>query len=268
MKRIFVAILVSSIVAVSASAFLGAGVVELDEAKVLVEINATDGDAGFHAFFDGDPWMVMRLRCPDGELGFRLRMKGKVAEQGMTEGFFESSEPSFEDQPLEEFLDRFPEGTYQFNGRTTKGEWLTGDAELTHELPAGAVVELEQEDEEIEVEGEVDPNEDLEVEWDAVTTRFATDDPQGKNTSPLESEIVLYVVILEVDDDEVDRVIRYEVLPEEADEDGEFSLEIDDDLLLPGLDYKIEVGAREESGNQTFWEFPFTTAEDDDEDED
>lgn len=238
-----------------------AGVVELDEARVLVEINAFDGDAGFHVFFDGDPWTVMKLKCPDDSVAMKIKTRGKVRDQGMTEGFFESSEPNFEEQSLEEFLERFPEGTYVFRGRTKENELITGAAELTHNLPAAAVIVVEQDDEEIEPESEIDPNEDLEIEWKPVTTVFAEGDPQGEMTAPLESKVVRYIVVVEVDDDEIDKVMTFDVLPEEIDEEGEFCVEIDDDFLLPGLDYKVEIGVREESGNQTFWEFPFSTAE-------
>ena len=44
-----------------------------------------------------------------------------------------------------------------------------------------------------------------------------------------------------------------------ADGDGLLTARIPADFLKPDLHYKIEVGAREETGNQTFWEVPFCT---------
>ena len=45
---------------------------EYDDAEFFIEINATDGDVGFHAKMDGDAWKVMHiLRPEDDEVIFR-----------------------------------------------------------------------------------------------------------------------------------------------------------------------------------------------------
>ena len=49
--------------------------------------------------------------------------------------FFESAEPSFDVQTLDELLVLFPEGEYKFLGRTTDGVPLRGKALLTHAIP-------------------------------------------------------------------------------------------------------------------------------------
>ena len=38
---------------------------EFEELKVLIEMNATDGDVGFHALADAGPWWWMRLDDPN-----------------------------------------------------------------------------------------------------------------------------------------------------------------------------------------------------------
>jgi hypothetical protein len=126
---------------VMAVLFLAAAVpatwaVELDEALLRIEINATDGDAGFHGKLDGPPWKTMRIKDPNGNEIFELEADGRLKRQGVTENFFESSEPTCEDQPLRRFLKRFPAGTYKFRGATIEGQPLKGEATLSHTLPA------------------------------------------------------------------------------------------------------------------------------------
>ena len=110
--------------------------VELDEAFLRIEINATDGDVGFHGKFDGEAWRKMEIKSPNGREIYEVKAGGAVRRQGVTENFFETAEPTCEEQPLRAFLRRFPEGTYKFKGRTIDGENLTGEAELSHALPA------------------------------------------------------------------------------------------------------------------------------------
>src|SRR5439155_23019101 len=66
--------------------------------------------------------------------------RGSVGMTGMTELFFESAEPSFQDLPLNELLARFREGPYTFNGTTVDGKNLSGKATLKHNIPAGPKV--------------------------------------------------------------------------------------------------------------------------------
>lgn len=40
--------------------------VRLSEATMIVEINATDGDAGLQLFLDGEPWRRMTITAPNG----------------------------------------------------------------------------------------------------------------------------------------------------------------------------------------------------------
>jgi hypothetical protein len=119
---------------------------DFGECKTLIEINATDGDIGFHFLMDGDDLVRARLVGPDGEKVFEDQAKGPMIEQKLTETFAESAEPLCWEDPeaeegeeivtLEEFLDRWAAGTYHFTGLGEEGEHSEGETELTYLLPA------------------------------------------------------------------------------------------------------------------------------------
>ena len=155
----------------------------LDEADIHIEINDTDGDAGIQIFLDAGGWDRMTVRDPDGNTILAISGSGSVGLQGITELFLESAEPSFDEQPLADFLGLFPEGIYRFRGRTTEGRRLRGRAELTHILPAAPALIFP-------IGGEdVDPD-------DAVFEWFLVPDPPG-------GEIVGYHVVVECEEPEL-----------------------------------------------------------------
>ena len=110
-------------------------VVEIADARLKFEINATDEDGGIQVFIDADAWRWIAIFDPDGKRMFQSIARGRFAEQGGTELFMESAEPEFGELSLEELLERFPEGDYQFRGRGLEGERFVGTATLTHDLP-------------------------------------------------------------------------------------------------------------------------------------
>src|SRR5688500_7322279 len=85
--------------------------------KIILEFNATDEDLGIQAFCGGPSWEVVEIVGPDGRKVFHMD-RGSLKELGMNELSFESEEPSLEDLPLEQFLALFPEGEYDFVGKT------------------------------------------------------------------------------------------------------------------------------------------------------
>ena len=87
-------------------------IVELSDARIKFEINATDGDGGIQVFLDADPWKSMSIYDTDGKRVFRTTTSGSVGSQGVTEMFLESGEPEFSELTLEELLERFPEGDF------------------------------------------------------------------------------------------------------------------------------------------------------------
>ena len=121
---------------------------DFGECKALIEINSSDGDIGFHFLMDGDDLNSARIHDPDGKKIFEDQAKGPLKEQKLTETFAESAEPlcwmnpdadpeDWEDiVTLDEFLDRWAEGTYTFTGSGDGGEKSEGETELMFELPA------------------------------------------------------------------------------------------------------------------------------------
>lgn len=120
---------------------------DFGECKVLVEINATDGDIGFHFLGDADDLRSMRIDDPNGAKLFESRAYGPLDEQKLTENFAESAEPlcwfdAEEEQEwdevvtLREFVERWTAGTYTFSGKGEEGEKLYGETGLSFDLPA------------------------------------------------------------------------------------------------------------------------------------
>lgn len=119
---------------------------DFGECKALIEINASDGDIGFHFLMDGDDLNSAQINDPNGVKVFQDQAKGPLTEQKLTETFAESAEPLCWADPeadpddeivtLEEFLDRWTAGTYLFTGMSDGGEKSEGETELTYALPA------------------------------------------------------------------------------------------------------------------------------------
>ena len=121
---------------------------DFGECKVLVEINATDGDIGFHWLGDADDLRAMRIDDPNGAKVFENRGFGPLREQKLTETFGESAEPLCWPDPeadpedledivtLRDFREIWDPGTYEFTGKGDGGEKLFGETQLTYDLPA------------------------------------------------------------------------------------------------------------------------------------
>ena len=211
---------------------------ELDEAEVFIEYNSTDGDFGIQFFWDGEPWKKMNVLRPDEKAILRVRASKNLALQGLTEGFFESAEPSVDELSMDEFLERFPEGEYEFEGRTLEGDELEGETDFTHTLPAPPENLYPAEDDSI------DSTQPLDLSLNPVTTDL--------NGDPLDPE--LYEVILE-HEGELLRV--FSIILE-----GDFGrpmVTVPPQFLHPDQEYKLEVIVQEESGNKTISETTFTT---------
>ena len=80
-------------------------------------------------------WTPRARRSPD------VDAKGRLRSFGLTELFFEASEPSFKEFPFREFKKRFPEGTYRFRGRRRRRPPASiGSDRLSHLIPAAPKV--------------------------------------------------------------------------------------------------------------------------------
>src|SRR5262249_43877864 len=96
-----------------------------EDARLKIEFNATDGDAGLQIFADTeDPWREIRIRNPAGETVAAFESGDVIKNFGLTELFSESSEPPFAEFPFERFKQLFPEGKYTFEGVTVDGDQL------------------------------------------------------------------------------------------------------------------------------------------------
>ena len=92
------------------------------DASIIFEVNASDRDAGIQVFLDGVPWKNVKIFNPGGDQIAEYQGQGNMAGFGFTELFSESNEPPFEDFPLQDVLDLFPEGKYEFKGTQRLGE--------------------------------------------------------------------------------------------------------------------------------------------------
>ncbi|TKB49901.1 hypothetical protein FCL40_07040 [Ferrimonas sediminicola] len=222
---------------------------DLGECRVLIEVNATDGDIGFHVLFDGEGWEEAQLSGPGGQPLFDAEASSMLADQTLTENFFESAEPVCEEalreEPeeevvtLPEFLARFPAGNYGFS---LDGGEQVGSTMLTHTLPAAPA--------------------DVEFDGKWISWRYGEDLgecttwPEGFMVAP-EEAILAYEVAMEPDDDALSKFGYRVVVPASVHQ-----------VLVPraylkalpaGTPLKVEVGAIEgrddgSFGNQTFSE--------------
>ena len=247
---------------------------EFDEFDPIVEINATDGDVGFHMLLDGDAWRSATVFDP----GWRRVVTGVAAgglrKQGITELFLESAEPLCWNDPEEpdaevvtvvDFLKRFRAGTYTAFGWTIDRELIRSAGELTHSLPAAPDVAVDtevDEDGEIEVTINWTPGHDL--------GRCAFDDADIPD--PAGVQVVRWEVVVEPDEDAVDQAgLPFGVFSVELQAHAR-SVEVPEEFVEAWVDagitgFKVEVGAKEESGNQTFTELQFELDGEDDEEE-
>ena len=231
--------------------------IEFEEAHVFFELNNTDGDLGIHGKVDGGPWKRIRIEGPNGRALMVVKARGRLRRQGLTELFFESAEPTFDELAPEEFFARFPEGTYEVEGKWLEGEELESETEVTHTMPAPPVASVNGEPMGLVCDDE-DPDFDapevgapVTISWAEVTMSH----PDLGTQPPVEVEIVNYEVVVEVElevDGEEFLSLMSAILPP-----GETSITIPDEFIAQGDEFKFEVLAREESFNQTATESCF-----------
>jgi hypothetical protein len=217
-------------------------VIPFDVARMIIEFNSSAnegiGDVGVQVSLDGDSWNSLTMTDPRGKKILDIAARKSLGKQGLTELFFESSEPSLDEVPLEDFLERFPEGEYEFEGRTIEGERIQGTAAFTHVIPAGPVIVSPE-------EGDiVDPTQII-IEWEPVTTKIA-------GSGPL--VVVAYQVIVEGGDPSRAFDVTVAAKP------TNMTVTVPPEFLEPGTEYAFEILAIEAGGNQTITEGSFSTA--------
>lgn len=132
--------------------------IPLEEARIYWEFNSTDDDLGVHVFLDGEDWRKIKIKNPNGKTIFEVKGKGPYKDLGLTELFYEGAEPALSEVPLEDLLELFPEGDYEFSGKYVEGEKVTGTWAFTHAVPAGPVVD-----------STVSAGPSVEISWELVT---------------------------------------------------------------------------------------------------
>lgn len=232
---------------------------EVPFGAAVIIIELTDNDIELQVFADAFDWNRLEIFDPSERKVYDARARGRLVRQGGMSEMFWASEPShyLEDEPnfdesVEDFLARWPEGEYEFEGSTDIGVELESEATLTHVLPA--LPEIVAPVSETEDPPVVDPDDPLVIDWEPVTTRFIGAGPV---------EIFEYQVILDQVDPEretpwVDGGTRRALinLPPEVTE-----LTVSPEFLLPGSSYEFEILAIEVSGNSTISVGEFDTSD-------
>lgn len=200
----------------------------LTGASLIIEINATDGDAGIQPFMDAAPWRRAVIYRPDGQELFRVETEGELRDYGLTELFSESSEPPFARFSLERFKELFPAGEYRFEATAVDGTRMVGTATLTHDFPPAPLI--------------TSPKPGAAVSRDDTIVAWAPADS--------DADVDGYHVIIE---QEVPRLRTFA-----ADVPASVrSLPVPAEFLQPGPGYKVEVMAIGSSGNRTLSEVAF-----------
>ncbi len=232
-----------------------------EECKVLIEINATDGDVGLHFLMDGEGLNSAKIKDPNGETIFKDEAKGPMLKQKLTETFVESAEPFCKKKlkeeaddvvvTLEKFLNRWMAGPYRFRGTGDDGERSRGKTRLSHKIPAAPAS----------------------VMFDGSVISWASGDDLGECASNTKLGDLVTAGVLPQHPMDVN-VAAWEVVFEPDVEDGdptgalEFSIRVAGDIATKEVtvpaDYlaslpdntpaKIEVGAIGRTDNATFTE--------------
>ena len=240
--------------------------IPFDEAHLFFELNNTDGDLGIHALIDGDAWKRLEIEDPRERKMLDVRVSGRLRRQGLTEIFFESAEPTFDELSPKKFFRRFKEGIYEVEGKTLEGKELESEVLLTHVMPAPAetfvngLPEGKQCDDEKPGFDAPETSAPVTISWLPVEKSHPDPDGGGAGVQPpVEVVIHNYEVVLEVEvevEGEEFTSVMHVVLPP-----GETSLTVPAEFIAQGDEFKYEVLAREESFNQTAVESCFVLEE-------
>ncbi len=237
-----------------------------DVAEVFFELNNTDGDLGIHALVDGGPWKRMQIEDAHERTILNVQARSRLRRQGVTEIFFESAEPTFDELEPEQFFGRFPEGTYEVEGVTLDGEELESETEITHAMPAppaptvnGVPAAMQCDDEEDGYDAPLIEADEYVIAWPAVaTTHPSLGYPQGSpDITIVNYEVVVEAAFETADGEEFESIFSV-ILPPDV-----TAMTIPAEFLEQAGDFKYEVLAREESWNQTATESCFLTEADD-----
>lgn len=238
---------------------------EFEEAEVFFELNNTDGDLGIHALVDGGPWKRLEIRDYNDREILDVWVRRRLRAQGLTEIFFESAEPTFDELTPEDFFLRFKEGTYEVGGKSLDGEELENEVDVTHLMPAPA---------EPTVNGEVmadncddedpgyNPTELVEgdpvvIAWPPITMSHPDlGSPRSSPDITIHNYEIVVETDLELEPEEEFTAIFSAIVPPDVN-----SMVIPPEFLALNDTFKYEVLGRESSYNQTAVESCFVITE-------
>ncbi len=172
--------------------------IPFDEAAIYFELNNTDGDLGIHALIDGEPWKRLEIEDPRERRMLGVNVRGRLRRQGLTEFFFESAEPTFDELSPQKFFKRFPEGIYEIEGITLEGDELESEVWVSQVMPAPAEAKVNgepaAEDCDADDLPEVEKGEAVMLTWEPVTEHHPDLGEAG------DIEVMNYEVVVELDD--------------------------------------------------------------------
>jgi hypothetical protein len=197
-----------------------------EEASIIVEQNATDGDTEVVITgVAGDEGLRnLVIRSPHG-----LKMTTLVADRttpGMREFLFETPEP-----PGEAVLAFYPEGKYVLRGVSTTGEVFRSVVKLSHQLPAPVTI-LHPAN-----EAELPAGEPLIIRWSSVP------------------DIEEYVLEFENESGDREQALTINLAADVT------SFRIPASLMVSGGEFQIGIHTVAENGNIVAVESTFTTAD-------
>ena len=222
-----------------------------DEARLFFELNDTDGDLGIHSLVDGDAWKRLQIDDPNDVRMLDVFVLGRLRRQGLTEVFFESAEPTFDELTPDAFFKRFPEGVYDFSGRTLEGQELDSEVTLSHILaapPGNIRISGAPSAENCDADPLPSVNAPVTISWDPVTKSHPEIGKQGA------VEVEHYQLVLEREEPTL-LVFSVELPPDLT----EFT--IPDDFIALGDAFKFEIIVKATNGNQTAVESCFELAD-------
>lgn len=216
--------------------------IPFDEADIFFELNHTDGDLGIHALIDGEPWKKLVIEDPNEREILNISVQGRLGRQGLTEVFFESAEPSFDELSPANFFRRFPEGKYEIEGLTLEGDELESTVQLTHVLPAppgNITVSGVAAAENCDADPLPSVSKPVIINWDPVRTSH----PEIGRTGEM-IEVVKYQLVVEREEPSL-LVFSVDLPP------GVTKFQVPFGFIALGEEFKFEILVKEKSGNQT-----------------
>jgi hypothetical protein len=218
---------------------------EFSEAELFFELNDTDGDLGIHASIDGGPYSKLEIEGPREHTILRVEAEGRLARQGLTQLFLESAEPSFDELAPRTFFRRFPEGSYEIDATTEKGDEIESAVVLSHVLaaaPGNILVSGIPAAESCDAASLPSVSEPVIIDWDPVTESHPEIGKAG------EIEIMRYQFFVEREG------VKLAIdLPPTVTE-----FQVPSAVIALGDEFKFEIIARTASGNNTAVETCFT----------